>query len=79
MGENKVWSTEGRRLRDHSEGAFRDAVGEAAALHARGEPFAKHITPEPVEEGPPVWAMAESTNDEDDAAHARRAARAVAD
>ena len=64
--KNKVWSTGWRRLRAHSDGAFRDAVEEAAALHARDDLFSRHITPEPAEEGPPVWAMAEESDDDGD-------------
>ena len=32
----------------------------------RGELFTKHITPEPAEEGSPVWAMAEESDDDED-------------
>ena len=49
------------------DGAFRDAVTEAAALHAHDELFAKHIEPEPAPEDPVDWAMAEPSDDEDDA------------
>ena len=38
---------------------------EAAALHADDELFAKHIEPEP--EDPVDWAMAEASDDKDDA------------
>ena len=62
---NQVWLTGWRRLRAHSDGVFRDAVEEAAALHAHDELFAKHIVPEPAEEGPPIWAMAEESDDDD--------------
>ena len=49
-------STIGRRLlRAHSDD-FRDAVTEAAALHARNELFVKHVTP----------AMAEESDDDED-------------
>ena len=44
--KNQVWSTGWRRLRAHSDGDFRESVEEAAALHARDELFAKHVTPE---------------------------------
>ena len=63
---NQVRSTGWRRLRAHNDGAFRDAVEEAAALHAHDELFAKHITPEPAVEGPPMWAMAEESDDDGD-------------
>ena len=49
----------GRLVDAHSDGDFRIAVTEAAALHARDDLFAKHITPEPAEEASRVWAMAE--------------------
>ena len=39
---------------------------EASALRARDELFAKHVTPEPAEEGSPVWAMAEESDDDVD-------------
>ena len=56
-----------RRLRADGDGAFRDAVEEAAALHSHDELFAKHIVPEPAPEDPVDWAMAEATDGEDDA------------
>ena len=65
VAEGRVWNTGWRQLRAHSDGAFRDAVEEAAALHAHDELFAKHIVPEPAEEGPPIWAMAEESDDDD--------------
>ena len=59
-------STTGRRLlRAHSDDDFRDAVTEAAALHARNELFAKHVTPEPAEEAL-LGAMAEESDDDED-------------
>ena len=64
LAEGKVWSTGWRQLRAHNDGAFRDAVEEAAALHSRDDLFARHIAPDPAEEGPPMWAMAEETDDE---------------
>ena len=64
LAENKAWSTGWRQLRAHNDGAFRDAVEEAAALHSRDDLFARHIAPDPAEEGPPMWAMAEETDDE---------------
>ena len=53
-------------LRAGSNAEFRDAVTEAAALHAHDELFSKHIEPEPAPEDP-VDAMAEASDDEDDA------------
>ena len=50
-----------------SNAEFREAVAGAAALHARDELFSKHIEPEPAPEDPVDWAMAEATDDEDDA------------
>ena len=44
----------------------REAVTEGAALDAREELFAKHITPEPAEEGPPVWTMSEESDDDEE-------------
>ena len=64
LAEGKVWSTGWRQLRAHNDGAFRDAVEEATALHSRDDLFARHIAPDPAEEGPPMWAMAEETDDE---------------
>ena len=65
--KNRAWTTGWLRLRARSDAHFKEAVTEAAALHARGELFAEHTTPEPAEEGLPVWAMAEAAGDEDDA------------
>ena len=67
LAENKAWSTGWRQLRAHDDGAFRDAVEEATALHSRDDLFAKHIVPEPAPEDLVDWAMAEATDDEDDA------------
>ena len=64
LAEGRVWNTGWRQLRAHNDGAFRDAVEEAAALHSRDDLFARHIAPDPAEEGPPMWAMAEETDDE---------------
>ena len=64
LAEGKVWNTGWSQLRAHNDGAFRDAVEEAAALHSRDDLFARHIAPDPAEEGPPMWAMAEETDDE---------------
>ena len=38
-----------------------------AALHAHDELFSRHIEPEPAPEDPVEWAMAEASDDEDDA------------
>ena len=56
LAEGKVWSTGWRQLRAHNDGAFRD--------DSRDDLFARHIAPDPAEEGPPMWAMAEETDDE---------------
>ena len=61
---NQVRATGWRRLRARGDTHFKEAVEEAAALHADGELFARHIAPEPAEEGPPMWAMAAVTDDE---------------
>ena len=65
--ENKAWTTGWRPLRAHSDAHFKEAVAEAAALHSRDELFSKHIEPEPAPEDPVDWAMAEASDDEDDA------------
>ena len=65
--ENKAWTTGWRPLRAHSDAHFKEAVAEAAALHAHDELFSKHIEPEPAPEDPVDWAMAEASDDEDDA------------
>ena len=65
--EKKVWTTGWHRMRAGSNAEFREAVAEAAALHAHDELFSKHIEPEPAPEDPVEWAMAEATDDEDDA------------
>ena len=67
LDANQAWTTGWRRLRAHSDGDFREAVEEAAALHAEGELFSKHIEPEPAPEDPVDWAMAEPSDGEDDA------------
>ena len=64
LAEGNVWSTGWRQLRAHSNDEFEAAVAEAKELHADGELFARHIAPDPAEEGPPMWAMAEVTDDE---------------
>ena len=46
---------------------FKEAVEQAAALHAHDELFSKHIKAEPAPEDPVDWAMAEASDDEDDA------------
>ena len=65
--QNKVWNTGWRQLRAQSDAEFHEAVEEAAALHAHDELFSKHIEPEPAPEDPMEWAIAEASNDEDDA------------
>ena len=45
--KNQVWTTGSRGLHAHSDGGFRDAATEAAALYARDDLFAKHIEPAP--------------------------------
>ena len=65
--ENKAWTTGWRPLRAHSDGEFRDAVTEAAALHARDQLFSKHNEREPAPEDPVEWAMADASEYEDDA------------
>ena len=65
--ENKAWTTGWHRLRAGSNAEFREAVAEAAALHAHDELFSRHIEPEPAPEDPVEWAMAEASDDEDDA------------
>ena len=61
LRQNQARKTRQRRLRAPSDDDFSDAVTEAAAPHARDECFAKHITPEAADEGPPVWATAEES------------------
>ena len=56
----------GRQLRAQSDAEFREAVAEAAALHAHDELFSKHIEREPAPEDPVDWAMAEASDDEDE-------------
>ena len=65
--ENKAWTTGWHRLRAGSNAECREAVAEASALHAHDELFSKHIEPEPAPEEPVEWAMAEASDDEDDA------------
>ena len=65
--KNQAWRTGWRRFRADSDGDFRDALTEAAALHSRDDLLSKHIELEPVPEDPVEWAMAESSDDEDDA------------
>ena len=67
LDESKAWTTGWRRLRAHGDAHFKEAVAEAAALHAHDELFAKHIEPKPAPEDPVDWAMAEATDGEDDA------------
>ena len=64
-GKNKAWATRWGRLRARGDVDFRNAVTEAAALHARDELFSKHIEPEPAPEDPVEWTMAWASDDED--------------
>ena len=54
-------------MRADSDGAFRYAVTKAAALHFLDDLFSKHVELEPALEDPVDWAMAEASDDEDDA------------
>ena len=63
---NQVLATGWRRLRAHGDAHFKEAIEEAAALHARGDLFAKHIKPEPAPEDPLDWAMAEQSDEDGD-------------
>ena len=65
--KNQAWTTGWHRLRAHSNDEFEAAVAEAGALHAHDELFSRHIEPEPAPEDPVDWAMAEASDDEDDA------------
>ena len=65
--ENKAWTTGWRPLRAHSDAHFKEAVEEAAALHAHDGLFSKHIELESAPEDPVDWVMAEASDDEDDA------------
>ena len=65
--ENKVWTTGRHCLRAGRNAEFRDAVAEAAALHAHDELFSKHIEPESAPEDPVDWATSEASDDLDDA------------
>ena len=67
LDESKAWTTGWRRLRAHGDAHFKEALAEAAALHAHEELFAKHIEPEPAPEDPVDRAMAEATYGEYDA------------
>ena len=64
---SQAWTTGWRPLRAHSDAHFKEAVEEAAALNAHDEPVSKHIEPEPARGEPVEWAMAEASDDEDDA------------
>ena len=66
-GANQARTTGWSRLRARGDVVFRDAVTEAAALHARDVFLSQHIEPEPAPEDPVEWAMAEASDDEDDA------------
>ena len=65
--ENKIWSTGWRQLRVQSDAKFHEAVEEANELHPIGALFTRQIDPEPAPEDPVNWALAEATDDEDDA------------
>ena len=65
--KNQVWTTGWRQFRAQSVAEFREAVAQAAALHAHDELFSKHIEPGPAPEDPVDWVMAEASDDEDDA------------
>ena len=65
--KDQAWITGWSRLRAGSNAEFRQAVAEAAALYAHDELFSRHIEPEPAPENPVEWAMAEASDDEDDA------------
>ena len=54
-------------MRAHANAEFREAVQEANELHATGALFARQIEPEPAPADPVEWAMAEASDDEDDA------------
>ena len=64
---NKVWSTGFRQSRAQSDAEFRQALEESNELHAKGALFARQIEPEPTPADPVDWAMAEASDDEDDA------------
>ena len=59
--KNQVWNTGWRQLRAQSD------AEEAAALHSRDDLFSRHIEPDPAPEDFVDWAMAEASDDEDDA------------
>ena len=65
--ENKAWTTGWRPLRAHSDAHSKEAVAETAARHAHDELFSRHVEPEPAPEDPVDWAIAEASDDEDDA------------
>ena len=60
--KNQVWSNGWRQLRARSDDDFREAVEEAATLHATDELFAKHIEPELAPKDRVEWAMAEESD-----------------
>ena len=66
LDESKAWTTGWRGLRAHGDAHFKEAVAEAAA-HAHDDLFSRHIDLEPAPEDPVDWAMAEASDDEDDA------------
>ena len=77
--KNKAWTTGWHPLRAHSGAHLKEAVTEAAALHAHDELFSKHIEPEPALEDPVDWAMAEGVRRRRRRAHARRTTETGAD
>ena len=54
-------------LRAHSDAHFKEAFDEASTLDARDDLFAKHIEWDPAPEHTVEWAMAEASDDDDDA------------
>ena len=66
-GQNQAWTTGWSRLRARGDAEFREAVEKANELHAIGALFAREIVPKFAPEDPVDWAMAEASDDEDDA------------
>ena len=64
---NQVWTSRWRRLRAHTDAEFREAVEGANELHATGDLFARQIEPKPTPTDSVEWAMAQASDDEDDA------------
>ena len=54
-------------MRAQSDAEFHEAVAKANELHATGALFAREIVPEPASADTVDWAMAEASDDEDDA------------